>query len=90
MTRFLSNETVSARPPSKIYKLQKTIQRNKLLFIGIGIIATLLVVSQAVILMVLAKERKTRLGYELSSLRGLSYSLEKDGNWEQTFTMSAS
>src|SRR5262245_23112746 len=79
--RFLSNEPVSARPPSKLYKLQKTIQRNKLLFAAIGIIATLLVVNQAVILMTLAKERKARVPYELSTLRELSSTLEKKRNW---------
>jgi serine/threonine protein kinase len=79
--RFLSNEPVSARPPSKLYKLQKTIQRNKLLFVGIGIFVTLLVVNQAVILMTLAKERKARFPFELSTLRELSSALEKEGNW---------
>ena len=59
--RFLANETVSARPPSKLYKLQKTIQRNKLLFAGIGIIAALLLVSLVVVLVSLAKERQARL-----------------------------
>src|SRR5881628_1818147 len=32
--RFLANEAISARPPSKLYKFQKTVQRNKLLFAG--------------------------------------------------------
>jgi len=59
--RCLANEPVSARPPSKRYKLQKTIQRNKLLFAGISIIAVLLVVSLAAVLVSLAKERKARL-----------------------------
>jgi eukaryotic-like serine/threonine-protein kinase len=40
--RHLANEPISARPPSKIYKLQKAVLRNKLLFIGIGVIALLL------------------------------------------------
>src|SRR6266481_3196948 len=43
--RFLAHEAVSARPPSKLYKFQKTVERNRLLFIGLGIIATLLAVS---------------------------------------------
>ncbi len=37
--RFLENEPVSARPPSKLYKFQKTVQRNKVLFAGISVIA---------------------------------------------------
>ncbi|HEX4263321.1 MAG TPA: tetratricopeptide repeat protein [Verrucomicrobiae bacterium] len=58
--RCLANETVSARPPSRLYKLQKTVQRNKLLFAGISIIASLLVVSFVVVLALLAKERQAR------------------------------
>ena len=73
--RFLSNEPVSARPPSIFYKLRKTIQRNKLPFVAIGIIATLLIVT----LVSLANERKARFAYELSTLRELSSTLEKEG-----------
>src|SRR5882724_11898284 len=35
--RYLANEPILARSPSKRYKLQKAVLRNKLLFIGIGI-----------------------------------------------------
>src|SRR5215470_14902412 len=79
--RFLSNEPVSARPPSKLYKLGKTIQRNKLLFVAIGIIATLLVVTLVSLLVSLANERKARFAYELSALRELSSTLEKESKW---------
>src|SRR5438874_4089628 len=47
--RYLDNEAISARPPSRIYKLQKIVLRNKLLFTGIGVIAVLLVVSLIVV-----------------------------------------
>jgi serine/threonine protein kinase len=59
--RFLANEPVSARPPSKIYKLQKAVLRNKLLFTGAGIIALLLVVSLVVVSASFAKERQSRV-----------------------------
>src|SRR6185295_8743708 len=58
--RFLAHEAVSARPPSRFYKLQKTVQRNPLLFIGLGIIATLLIVSLIVVSVSLAQERQSR------------------------------
>src|SRR5882724_7625393 len=58
--RFLAHEAVSARPPSKLYKFQKTVQRNRLLFIGLGIIATLLIVSLIVVSASLAQERQSR------------------------------
>src|SRR5258707_11447212 len=58
--RFLGHEPVSARPPSKLYKFQRTVQRNKLLFIGLGVIATLLIVSLIVVSASLAQERQAR------------------------------
>ena len=58
--RFLENEPVSARPPSRLYKFQKTAQRNRLLFMGIGVIAILLVVSLIVVSAALAQERRSR------------------------------
>ena len=58
--RYLDDEAISARPPSRIYKLQKIVLRNKLLFTGIGVIALLLVVSLIVVSASLAKERESR------------------------------
>src|SRR6266496_2222516 len=58
--RFLAHEAVSARPPAKLYKFQKTVQRNRLLFIGLGIISTFLIVSLIVVSASLAHERQSR------------------------------
>jgi serine/threonine protein kinase len=58
--RFLENEPVSARPPGRIYKFQKTVQRNRFLFISLGIIATLLVVSLIVVSTSLSQERQSQ------------------------------
>ena len=58
--RLLENEPVSARPPSRFYKFQKTVRRNRFLFIGLGTIATFLVVSLIVVSASLAKERQSR------------------------------
>src|SRR5947207_1098905 len=58
--RFLENEPVLARPPSRFYKFQKTVRRNRLLFIGIGVIATLLVVSLIAVSASLAHERQSQ------------------------------
>jgi serine/threonine protein kinase len=58
--RFLAHEAVSARPPSKLYRFQKTVERNRLLFIGLGIIATLLIVSLIVVSASLPQERQSR------------------------------
>jgi eukaryotic-like serine/threonine-protein kinase len=58
--RYLANEPILARPPSTLYKLQKSFLRNKLLFIGTGVIALLMVVSLIVVSAALAKERQSR------------------------------
>src|SRR4051812_22097345 len=65
--RYLAGETIAARPPSKLYKLQKTVQRNRLLFAGIGVIALLILVSLVVVSTSLAKERRSRLEAEAAS-----------------------
>ncbi len=67
--RFLAHETISARPPSKLYKLQKAAQRNKLLFAGIGVIALLLIVSLIAVSVSLAKERRSRREAEAASTK---------------------
>jgi serine/threonine protein kinase/tetratricopeptide (TPR) repeat protein len=58
--RFLNNEAVSARPPSKFYKFQKTVVRNKLVFTAAGIVTALLVISLIVVSVSLARERQIR------------------------------
>ena len=57
---FLANEPVSARPPSSLYKFQKTVSRNKFLFLGIGLATMLLVVCLIVVSVLLEKERQAR------------------------------
>jgi serine/threonine protein kinase len=67
--RFLANEPITARPPSTLYKFQKTVLRNKFLFIGIGLIAGLFVVSLIVVSASLAKERRSRREAETASVK---------------------
>jgi serine/threonine protein kinase/tetratricopeptide (TPR) repeat protein len=67
--RYLANEPVSARPPSKLYRLKKTFLRNKLLCIGIGVIAVLLVLSLILVSMSLAQERLARREAETASVK---------------------
>jgi len=67
--RFLANETVSARPCSQLYKFKKAVQRNKLLSIGIGIVAALIVVSLAVVANSLGNERRARLKAQTEEAR---------------------
>jgi serine/threonine protein kinase/tetratricopeptide (TPR) repeat protein len=67
--RFLSKEAVFARPPSKLYRLKKVAQRNKLLFTAVGVIAFLVIVSLIVVSVLLAKERRSRREAEAASVK---------------------
>ena len=58
--RFLANEPVSARPPSRLYKFQKLVRRNKLLFSSVAVIAALFVVGFIVISISLAREKQAK------------------------------
>ncbi len=58
--RFIANEAIWARPPSRVYKLQKLVLRNQLLFAGLGVITLLTVAGLIVISAALTKERRSR------------------------------
>src|ERR1044071_6395007 len=58
--RYLTGEAVLARPPSRIYKFRKVVHRNKLLFAGISVVATLFIASFILISASLASERQAR------------------------------
>jgi eukaryotic-like serine/threonine-protein kinase len=66
--RFLAQEPVSARPPSKLYMLQKVVLRNKLLFSGVGVILFLLVTGLVAVSTAFALERRARHEAETASL----------------------
>jgi eukaryotic-like serine/threonine-protein kinase len=42
--RYLNNEPISARPPSRVYRLQKLVRRNKVVF-GAGFIVAIVLVA---------------------------------------------
>lgn len=46
--RYLTNDPVEARPPSRVYRLQKLIRRNKVLFAAIGSTTLALIAGLAV------------------------------------------
>jgi hypothetical protein len=60
--RFLADEAISARPPSRLYHFQKSVLRRKLLFV-VGILTTLLVIFSLIVVSLslsLAQERMAR------------------------------
>ncbi|MBL9139915.1 MAG: serine/threonine protein kinase [Verrucomicrobiales bacterium] len=58
--RFLAHETITARPPSRIYRFQKLLRRNRLIFVGLGLLALLLVASLIAVSAALAREQQAR------------------------------
>lgn len=58
--RFLVNEPVLARSPGTLYKLRKSVQRHKLLFSSIALIAGLFLAGLIVVSASLARERQAR------------------------------
>ena len=58
--RYLADEPVMARPPSKTYRLQKLVRRNKLAFAAAGAVAAALIVGLAASMWEYHKERKAR------------------------------
>ncbi len=58
--RHLGNEPVLARPPTRLYRFQKLVRRNRGLFAAVGAVATALVMGLAVSTWLFLKEREAR------------------------------
>jgi tetratricopeptide (TPR) repeat protein/tRNA A-37 threonylcarbamoyl transferase component Bud32 len=58
--RFLADEAIVARPPTKLYRLQKLVRRNKLLFAAVGAVVLALVFGLVVCTWLLIREREAR------------------------------
>jgi tetratricopeptide (TPR) repeat protein len=58
--RFLADEAITARPPSRVYRFEMLVLRNKLLFTAIGAMALLLVGALIVVSLALSRERESR------------------------------
>jgi eukaryotic-like serine/threonine-protein kinase len=70
--RFLSNEPVLARPPSRYYRLQKLVRRNKVTFVA-GIMVTLsLVIGLGVAALFWHQEREARKRAEAAEQQALA------------------
>jgi serine/threonine protein kinase len=76
--RHLENETVSARPPSRLYQFQKLVSRHKLEFAASGIVVAILVVALIVTSWSLSKEKRAHREAD----RARSYANEQRTNAE--------
>jgi serine/threonine protein kinase len=60
LQRHLSNEPVQARPPSRIYRLQKLVRRNKGVFVAAAAVAAALIAGLGTSTWLFLKEREAR------------------------------
>jgi eukaryotic-like serine/threonine-protein kinase len=58
--RYLSNEPVIARPPSRIYRFQKLVRRNRGVFTAAGAVAGALIIGLGVSTWLFLREREAR------------------------------
>jgi serine/threonine protein kinase len=58
--RFLNNEPVLARPPSRLYRLQKLVQRNRVVFLAIATVTLILLAWLGTSTWLFFKEREMR------------------------------
>ncbi|HEY3914915.1 MAG TPA: serine/threonine-protein kinase, partial [Verrucomicrobiae bacterium] len=58
--RHLSNEPVLARPPSRIYRLQKLVRRNKVIFTAAAVVTVTLLAGFGTSTWLFVKEREAR------------------------------
>jgi len=88
--RHLGNEAISARPPSSLYRFQKLVLRNKLLFTGVGLIAAILLASSIVVWSIERQARKKaedgerKARNELEVLRDRADQLQGNGKFTES------
>jgi len=58
--RYLGNEPVIARPPSRLYRFQKLVRRNKIVFVAAGAVAIALFIGFGTSTWLFLKEREAR------------------------------
>jgi tetratricopeptide (TPR) repeat protein len=58
--RYLNNEPVVARPPSRLYRLQKLVRRNKVVFAAGGVVAVTLIAGLWLSTWLFLRERESK------------------------------
>jgi serine/threonine protein kinase len=58
--RYLDNEPVIARPPSRFYRFQKLVRRNKVVFLAVGAVSVTLIAGLGTSTWLFLKEREAR------------------------------
>jgi len=63
--RYLNQEPIAARPPSKLYRLQKLVRRNRIVFASVAAVTLALVAGMGTSTWLFFKERESRREAEL-------------------------
>ena len=82
--RYLNNEPVSARPPSQFYRLQKLIQRNKIVCACGLVVVFILIIGLQVSTSFFLKERQARMEAERAHANEML--LQKKAKARETIT----
>ena len=82
--RYLRNAPISARPPSKAYRLKKFVQRNRARLIPASIVASILMVALTAALVAATRERSERQSLQARTARQLyaSQMMRASAAWE--------
>src|SRR3954469_20386404 len=56
--RFLTHEPIMARPPTAMYRLSKTVRRNKIAFVAVGAVLTTLIGGLALSIWLFIRETR--------------------------------
>ncbi|HEX3626623.1 MAG TPA: tetratricopeptide repeat protein [Verrucomicrobiae bacterium] len=70
--RYLANEPITARPPSRVYQFQKLVRRHRLGFVAAAVIGLALTVGVAVSIRASIKEHQARLEADVQRLQALA------------------
>jgi serine/threonine protein kinase len=99
--RHLSNEPVMARPPSRIYRLQKLVRRNKVVFVAAAAVSAALIAGLGASTWLFLKERdalqravaaelqQTRLTQEAERARANEAELRRQAEARERITQAA-
>ncbi|HEU5122910.1 MAG TPA: serine/threonine-protein kinase [Verrucomicrobiae bacterium] len=82
--RYLSNEPIVARPPSQLYRLQKLVQRNKVVFACGLVVALTLIIGLQVSTSFFFRERQARMEAERAHANEML--LQKKAKARETIT----
>ena len=82
--RHLNNEPITARPPSNLYRFQKSLRRNKLTFAAGTAIALALIIGAAISILATIREHSARLQAQANEKKAEAARLEAQRQQHQT------